>query len=168
MIVLNGSWKEEIQESFTSENKKGLFGEDRCEFLAQIWHQSMMAFDTPREIQVAIDNEDKLFIDFGSASFVSFTDEEGLTGMKLPIKCWIHTHPFGQAYFSGTDMKTINTWKPLMLSAIVLGDNEHQTWFQSKPNEATHYTYKKVEKITLEKPKIVQLQQAIKKIGEEE
>ena len=142
MIILNGNWKEEIQESFDSESKEGLFSEKRCDFLAQIWHQSMMAFDTPREIQVVIDNEDNLFIDFGSASFVSFTNEEGLKGMKLPIKCWIHTHPFGQAYFSGTDRKTIDTWKPMMFSAIVLGDNQHQVWFQNS-DKVIHYQYKK-------------------------
>ena len=54
--------------------------------------------------------------------------------MKLPIKCWIHTHPFGQAYWSGTDWGTINkwrsanedgTWMNLMKSAIVLGDNQY-------------------------------------------
>ena len=139
MIVLNGKWKEEIQESFNYESKEGLFSENRCEFLAQIWHQSMMAFDSPREIQVVIDNEDKLHISFGSASFVSFDEEP--SGLKLPIKCWIHTHPSGSAYFSGTDRKTIDTWKPMMFSAIVLGDNQHQVWTKSS-DKVIHYQYK--------------------------
>ena len=47
-------------------------------------------------------------------------------------------------------MTTINTWKPLMVSAIVLGDNEHQTWMQSRPNEAMHYIYSRAKKINLE------------------
>ena len=48
--------------------------------------------------------------------------------MTLPIECWIHTHPFGRAYFSGTDWNTIRTWEPVMNYAIVLGDNEHMVW----------------------------------------
>ena len=153
MLVLNGHWKEEIKSAF---NKGGaiiqLFNHlnPRGDFLETIWEMSQTAFDTPREIQVVIDSNNELFIDFGTASFVDFSNEESLIGMKLPIKCWIHTHPFGKAYFSGTDMTTINTWKTLMLSAIVLGDNEHQTWMQSKPDEATHYIYSRANKINLE------------------
>ena len=126
MIILNGSWKEEIEESWKQSGMDNLFSEDRNEFLAQIWHQSMMAFDTPREIQVVIDDNDKLHISFGSASFVSFDEEP--SGLKLPIKCWIHTHPFGAAYFSGTDWNTIRTWEPVMNYAIVLGDNQSMEW----------------------------------------
>ena len=154
MIVLNGSWKEEIEESWKENGIENLFHEDRNDFLAQIWHQSMMAFDTPREIQVVIDDNDDLHISFGSASFVSFDEEP--SGLKLPIKCWIHTHPFGQAYFSGTDKKTIDTWKPMMRTAIVLGDNEHQVWFRNS-NKVIHYQYKtKREKtyMSLEEEKI--------------
>ena len=84
-------------------------------------------------------------------SFVDFKNEN-TTGMKLPIRCWIHTHPFGSAYFSGTDMKTINTWKTLMASAIVLGDNQHQTWMQSQPNKAKHYTYAREKLVVLNQP----------------
>ena len=46
-------------------------------------------------------------------------------------------------------MRTINTWKSVMLSAIVLGDNDHQTWMNSSPNEAIHYTYQKRRFVTL-------------------
>ena len=38
-----------------------------------------------------------------------------------------------------------------MLSAIVLGDNEHQTWMNSKPNEAIHYTYARRRRVELNK-----------------
>tara|TARA_R110001592_G_scaffold155699_1_gene385687 strand:+ start:482 stop:1000 length:519 start_codon:yes stop_codon:yes gene_type:complete len=150
MIVLNGEWEQEIKDAWEScDSFSDLYDENRCEFLAQIWHQSMVAFDTPREIQVVIDNEKNLHISFGSASFVSFDEEP--TGLKLPIKCWIHTHPFGQAYFSGTDKKTIDTWRPMMRTAIVLGDNEHQVWFKEayatnkdgvKDDMIVHYQYK--------------------------
>ena len=152
MLILNGYWREEIEQAFEEgEALKSIFLDKnpRGKFLEKIWEMSQTAFDTPREIQVVIDSNNKLFMDFGSASFVSFTNEKTLKGMKMPIRCWIHTHPFGSAYFSGTDMKTICTWKPLMVSAIVLGKNEHQTWMQSKPNEAIHYVYSKETKIKL-------------------
>ena len=149
-MILNAHWRQEIEDTFDGGNAiNQLFREDRGEFLDTIWNLSLTAFDTPREIQVVIDSNNKLFIDYGSASFVSFKDNDSLTGMKLPIKCWIHTHPFGQAYFSGTDMRTINTWKVHMLSAIVLGDGEHQLWMKPKPNQAKHITYSKVKIIKL-------------------
>ena len=150
MIVLNGSWKEEITEAF-GEGKairtmflkptdKEVYKRDA--FLEKIWKMSVTAFDSPREVQVVVDSNNKLFISFGTFSFVSFQEEP--TGLKLPIKCWIHTHPFGKAYFSGTDMKTISTWKTQMLSAIVLGYNEHQTWFKNV-DYIEHHTYQKSE-----------------------
>ena len=100
-------------------------------FLTVIWNMSVTAFDQPREVQVIVDGDDKLFISFGTPGYVDFPEEP--TGMKLPLKCWIHTHPFGDAYFSGTDWKTIDTWKTLMQSAIVLGDNEY--WAYNIPRE---------------------------------
>ena len=92
-------------------------------FLTVIWNMSVTAFDQPREVQVIVDIDGKLFISFGTPGYVDFPEEP--TGMKLPLRCWIHTHPFGDAYFSGTDWKTIDTWKSLLSSAIVLGDNEY-------------------------------------------
>ena len=86
----------------------------------------MEAFENPREVQVVVDGNNKLFISAGTSSFVSFDDDEGqLVGMKLPIRCWIHTHPFGTAFWSMTDWKSLKTWKPVLDSAIVLGDNEY-------------------------------------------
>lgn len=145
MLVMNGHWEEEIRNSFSM---TGLFKHDRGKFLQAIWEMSITAFDSPREIQVVIDSNDELFISVGSISFVSFTNDKEVVGMKLPVKCWIHTHPFGKAYFSGTDMKTINTWKPLMLSAIVLGDNEHQTWMHTS-DIMDHHSYKRITKVPI-------------------
>ena len=51
--------------------------------------------------------------------------------MKLPIKCWIHTHPFGRAYFSGIDWTTVSTWKTHMKEAYVLGGEEHFGFWQN-------------------------------------
>jgi len=141
-IVMKDDWKDIIEEAFANGDALHyIFDWNRgLGFLETIWQMSLTAFDKPREVQVVIDNDNKLFMSFGTFSFVDFNNEN-VTGMKLPLKCWIHTHPFGSAYFSGTDMRTINTWKSVMLSAIVLGDNEHQTWMNSSPNQATHYTY---------------------------
>ena len=154
MIVLNGNWKEEIIQAFEDGVAlKGIFQKPnatavyrRHTFLEKIWEISLTAFDSPREVQVVIDNNNRLFISFGTFSFVEFSEDP--VGMKLPVKCWIHTHPFGKAYFSGTDLSTINTWKTRMLSAIVLGDNEHQTWFRNV-NYMEHHTYQKSDIIEL-------------------
>ena len=144
MMVKDSRWKEQILEAYEDGGMIGLYNPERNNFLQTIWEMSMTAFDSPREIQVVLDSNNNIFADFGSASFVEFKNESKLSGMKLPIKCWIHTHPFGKAYFSGTDMSTIRSWKPLMLTAIVLGDNEHQVWMRSRPN-MVHYTYSRIK-----------------------
>lgn len=151
-VVVKENWKDIIESAFDEGYAlHHIFNPNRgTGFLEVIWRMSLTAFDKPREVQVVIDNDNKLFMSFGTFSFVDFKNEN-VTGMKLPIKCWIHTHPFGSAYFSGTDMRTINTWKSVMLSAIVLGDNEHQTWMNSKPNEAIHYTYARRRRVELNK-----------------
>jgi len=100
-------------------------------FLTVIWDMSQTAFDIPREIQVVVDADDKLFMSVGTPGYVDFGVDP--IGMKLPIKSWIHTHPFGRAYFSSTDWKTIRTWEPVMETAIVLGDNEY--WAYNIPKK---------------------------------
>ena len=141
MIILNGNWKEEIEEVWNKNGMDNLFSEDRNDFLAKIWEMSLEAFDSPREIQVIIDDNDRLFMSFGTYGYVSWNEGDKLEGMKLPLKCWIHTHPFGRAYFSGTDKKTIDIWRPRLRSAIVLGLHEHQTWFRNS-GDVIHYQYK--------------------------
>mgnify|MGYP003649554180 CR=1 FL=1 len=133
VIVLDKKWKKDIQKIFTLFRKVETLdnsfinpSRDAEDFLSVIWHKSQTSFDLPREIQVIIDSNDKLFMNVGTPSFVSFSNQESsLKGMKLPIKCWIHTHPFGQAFFSHTDWTTLDTWKPMMHSAVVLGNNEY-------------------------------------------
>ena len=78
------------------------------------------------EVQVVIDSNDAIHISSGSAGYVYFQIDP--VGMKLPIKCWIHTHPFGSAYFSGTDIRTVRTFEPVMERATVLGFNQIATW----------------------------------------
>lgn len=98
------------------------------DFLDKIWEMSLNAFDIPREVQVVVDADNQLFISHGSPGLVWF--DEAPVGMKIPLKCWIHTHPFGSAYFSGRDWLTINTWRMMLPEAIVLGGAEKMTWFR--------------------------------------
>ena len=102
-------------------------------FHLSIWKASTVILNG-LEVQVVVDGGDKLHISYGTAGFVDFKIDP--VGMTLPVKCWIHTHPFGAAYFSGTDWRTVSIWEPLMESAYVLGGPEHfGHWEQSTPNE---------------------------------
>ena len=100
------------------------------EFLNTIWEVSTVLLNG-LEVSVIVDADNKLFISKGTASFVDYKDEN-VVGMKIPLKCWIHTHPFGQAYFSGTDWNTINSQMPILNSAIVLGDMERMKWWKTQ------------------------------------
>jgi hypothetical protein len=107
-----------------------------------IWDMSLEAFDKPREIQVVIDNNDKLFISVGNPGFVSFGGQNEQThGMRFPLKEWIHTHPFGQAYFSETDLTTISMYERFLNSATVLGLGEKQTIYFGAPDNKNYQEY---------------------------
>ena len=124
--IKDKDWKEDIKKVFSQIQFNYPFPDPMTEaFFTVIWDKSMNAFDKPREVQVIIDAKDELYISVGTPGFVSFKNqEEQLHGMKLPLKSWIHTHPFGHAFFSSTDWKTIHGWKRFLQSATVLGDNE--------------------------------------------
>lgn len=97
-------------------------------FHKAIWEMSTTAFDKPREIQVVIDGNDKCHISAGNPGYVTFGgQEEGLAGMKFPLKEWIHTHPFGAAFWSGTDMNTLGMYERFLDSATVIGNGEKQS-----------------------------------------
>lgn len=104
------------------------------EFFKAIWHASTGIL--PKlEVQVVLDGSAKIFVTTGSAGYVEFGLQPPI-GLRLPIKCWIHTHPFGSAYFSGTDWMTVGNWKSLMEEAYVLGGVEHYGhWVNTKPND---------------------------------
>ena len=127
--VRDEDWMEGIKQCYQDlkDDIEFLYPNNSTEtFLSVIWNASISAFDIAREVQVLIDADDELYISVGTPGFVSFANQEGqLPGMKLPIKCWVHTHPFGTAFWSGTDWKSLKTWKPVLKSAIVLGDNEY-------------------------------------------
>lgn len=122
-IIHNESWKGLIRAAYSYNEPM---------FHRTIWEMSQTAFDKPREIQVVVDANDVLFISVGSPGFVSFDDQEDeLYGddkpkMRIPLKQWIHTHPFGKAFWSSTDMRTLVTWEPILASATVLGNHEKQ------------------------------------------
>ena len=119
ITIIIDDWQDQI---------KSLYKVNSILFHDKIWEMSQTAFDMPREIQVLIDSKDDLYISVGTPGFVSFEGQESqLPGMRIPLKQWIHTHPFGSAYFSGTDMKTIAIWHRMLMSATVLGNDERMT-----------------------------------------
>ena len=132
-MIMNGFWQTEIREAWEYPNTGQSHDTNNEDFLDVIWEMSQTAFDQPREIQVVVDANDELFMDFGTPGFVDFAEVP--VGMTIPIKCWIHTHPFGSAYFSSTDWRTIRNWQLIMTEAIVLGNNERMVW--QKDNKHT-------------------------------
>ena len=126
--------REDMNTDFDSDYKIGIVSEWSLnpkvtdKFLEEIWKASTEILPH-LEVQVVIDDNNKLFISSGSPSYVDF--QINPVGMKLPIKCWIHTHPFGQAYWSGIDWRTIDTWRPMMKKAIVLGNDQRGIWYNT-------------------------------------
>ena len=144
---LNPNWKDEIEVSYQNDHV--------LHFYDVIWNMSLTAFDRPREVQVVIDSNDNLFISVGSGGLVTFGGQDEQTiGMKFPVKEWIHTHPFGKAYFSGTDLNTVFMYQRHMLKATVLGDKERATQylgFDSDKQSRTEFTVWKNEQDEEEK-----------------
>ena len=166
--IKDENWIEDIKMVFNEIDFKYPFPDPDTElFYTIIWNKSLEAFDSPREVQVIVDAEDQLFVSVGTFGFVSFKDqEEQLSGMKLPLKCWIHTHPFGQAFFSGTDWKTINTWKRVLKSATVLGDNQFIA-YQCETGIAKKVHYGLYQQQSIEEPEWVKAAEKVLE-GEEE
>jgi|TARA_R100001198_G_C5159525_1_gene165279 proteasome lid subunit RPN8/RPN11 len=135
VVILTGTedWKVTIREYWDMfrEEAEWNFPNDAAQaFLSSIWKASIRDLDG-MEVQVVVDSNDNIFISSGTPSFVSFMQhEDELTKqtMKIPIKAWIHTHPFGSAYFSSVDWSTINTWETIMDNAIVLGRMEYYSY----------------------------------------
>ncbi len=108
------------------------------EFQKTIWRASTQTLPN-LEVQVVIDGKNNCFVSTGSPGFVDFFEPP--VGMALPIRCWIHTHPFGAAYFSGTDIRTVSIWEPNMECAYVLGGEGHYGFWENrfKPKELEIY-----------------------------
>ena len=114
------------------------------DFHKAIWEASTIILPH-LEVQVVIDAKNDCFVSTGSAGFVDFGSIP--KGMRMPVKCWIHTHPFGSAYFSGTDIRTVTIWEQLMESAYVLGGLGHFGWWEnSKPNQLKIYVNNQEER----------------------
>lgn len=135
---------EEAWDKILSEDE----GEDNIHKMSlhdAIWYASTEILPS-LEVQAVIDSKNQIFVSTGTAGYVDYLtiDPSTLIGMKLPIKCWIHTHPFGSAYFSGTDWRTISIWKENMNCAYVLGSEmssvgHYGFWTTYKKNELEIY-----------------------------
>ena len=124
-------WKQIIRDVYNDMSKEiqFLYPNNSTEvFLTSIWKASVGSLDG-REVMVIVDNKYNLYISCGTELLVSFNNHEYElkigNKMQLPLRCCIHTHPSGKAYFSDTDWITINTWKNDIESCIVLGNNEY-------------------------------------------
>tara|TARA_R110002020_G_scaffold2_5_gene58 strand:- start:13483 stop:14007 length:525 start_codon:yes stop_codon:yes gene_type:complete len=138
-VVLDAYWQD--CKTMIKDSYEGNYEDE--DFLNTIWEISTGHLDA-KEVSVIVDRNDKLFISKGTSSFVDYKNED-VSGMAIPFKCWIHTHPFGVAYFSGTDWGTINAQMPILDSAIVLGNMERMKW------------WKKGEKFLLSKTNLIAL-----------
>ena len=124
-------WKQHIRDVHNdmADDIEYLFPNNSTEaFMTAIWKMSVDLLERI-EVMVIVDNKNDLYISSGTSSLVSFKDHEDEleigNKMQLPLKCCIHTHPSGKAYFSDTDWNTINTWKSDIESCIVLGKNQY-------------------------------------------
>lgn len=107
-------------------------------FHSDIWYASTEILPH-LEVQVVIDGKNNCFVTTGSSGYVEFGLKPPI-GMSLPIRCWIHTHPFGSAYFSGTDIRTVSIWESRMEYAYVLGGEGHYGfWTQTRPQQLDIY-----------------------------
>ena len=134
------TWQEKEQVDLTT------FSSSR--FFNAIWHASTEILPA-LEVQVVIDGKNNCYVTTGSSGYVEFGMKPPV-GMNLPINCWIHTHPFGSAYFSGVDIRTVSNWQPLMKEAFVLGGWEYDHyghWQQSNPKQLEIYRNAEVERI---------------------
>ena len=119
---------------------------DTKEFLEAIWHASTEILPA-LEVQVVIDGKNDCYVTTGSSGYVEFGMKPPI-GMQLPVRCWIHTHPFGSAYFSGTDIRTVSIWEAEMIDAIVVGGIGHYgLWNQDQPKQLEIYRDFELEKV---------------------
>lgn len=123
-------WQKEINEVWRSLLFRGEDDPRNPRFLEAIWHASTVIL--PKlEVSIIVDRDGKLFMNRGSPGFVDYKGVN-LKGMKIPLQSWIHTHPFGMAFWSGTDRNTLRNWKFMLEEATVLGNGERLTWIRNK------------------------------------
>jgi hypothetical protein len=128
-------WQKEIREIWRSLCFSGNEDPRNSRFLEAIWHASTVIL--PKlEVSIIVDRDGKLFMNRGSPGFVDYKGVD-LVGMKIPLQSWIHTHPFGLAFWSGTDRNTLSNWKFMLEEATVLGNQERLTWIKDKSGKET-------------------------------
>ena len=140
-------WQKEIKEIWKSLLFRGEDTPRNPRFLEAIWHASTVIL--PKlEVSVIVDRDGKLFLNRGSPGFVDYRGVN-LQGMKIPLQSWIHTHPFGMAFWSGTDRNTLRNWKFMLEEATVLGNGERLTWVKENDKEVMIKTVEKEEGFAL-------------------
>lgn len=126
-------WQAEIKEIWRHLSFKGEDDPTNQNFIDSIWNASKSILNG-LEVSVIIDRDGKLFMNSGSPGYVEYGGVN-VAGMKIPIRCWIHTHPFGQAFWSGTDTNTLRNWRPILEQAIVIGNQEYLQWDKLEKKE---------------------------------
>lgn len=71
-----------------------------------------------REVSVLIDAEGGIHVDWGGPGQVPLRPP---IGAKAPFRLWVHTHPFGGAYWSATDRRSLANGTLILDRAFVLG-----------------------------------------------
>lgn len=73
-----------------------------------------------REVSILIDAKGEVFVDWGGPGLVPLSPP---VGAKIPFRLWVHTHPFGFAYWSGTDQRSLSQAPLILDNAWVMGKN---------------------------------------------
>ena len=126
-------WQKEIKEVWKHLLLKGEDDPSDERFIEAIWNASKNILPG-LEISVIIDRDGRLFMNSGSPGYVDYGGVM-VAGMKIPIKCWIHNHPFGSSFWSGTDTHTLRNWRPILDQAIVIGNKEYLKWDKLEDKE---------------------------------
>ena len=70
-----------------------------------------------REISLLFDSQGLIWVDVGTPGMVRLSPP---MGSRLPLRLWVHSHPW-DAYWSGTDRRTLATVSGILEKAFVLG-----------------------------------------------
>ena len=70
-----------------------------------------------REISLLFDSQGLIWVDVGTPGMVRLSPP---LGSRLPLRLWVHSHPW-DAYWSGTDRRTLATVSGVLEKAFVLG-----------------------------------------------
>lgn len=70
-----------------------------------------------REISLLFDSQGLIWVDVGTPGMVRLSPP---MGSRLPLRLWVHSHPV-DAYWSGTDRRTLATVSGILEEAFVLG-----------------------------------------------